>query len=275
MAIVYGAAGEHAGRQSVAAFKKMFATVLFVVAAVSFSEGIIVTSVFMKRGSLGWLLVAAVLAVSVWGLSRYANRRVDKHETDRLNRRKGALGEYEVGAELERLSDAYSVFNNLNTKRGNLDHIVIGPTGLFAIETKNWAGLIASAPDGELTKNGQTCSIPYIRKLIGRAMTVREQIIALTHFDDFRIRAVMVFPKAYVEAQFGMTGKVHCVRLEKLRDYINNAEYSAKFSAERVKQLVCAVQGISCMDADFPDVGVKHTRIDQNLSARPAVTPYQ
>ena len=59
--------------------------------------------------------------------------------------RKGALGEYEVGAELERLPDDYLVFNDINTEEfGNFDHIVVGPKGIFAIETKNWSGLIGT-----------------------------------------------------------------------------------------------------------------------------------
>ena len=40
MAKIVGAAGAHAGKQSVAAFKKMFATVLIVVAVIAFAEGV-------------------------------------------------------------------------------------------------------------------------------------------------------------------------------------------------------------------------------------------
>jgi hypothetical protein len=44
MAKIVGAAGAHAGKQSVAAFKKMFATVLIVVAVIAFAEGVMLTS---------------------------------------------------------------------------------------------------------------------------------------------------------------------------------------------------------------------------------------
>ena len=52
MAKIVGAAGAYAGKQSVAAFKKMFATVLIVVAVIAFAEGVMLTSLVTLRGSL-------------------------------------------------------------------------------------------------------------------------------------------------------------------------------------------------------------------------------
>src|SRR5438046_10107209 len=85
--------------------------------------------------------------------------------------RKGAIGEYEVGAELERLSDKYVVFNDVNTEEfGNFDHIVVGHPGIFALETKNWTGLIATDAAGELTRNAKPSSQPHIRRLEQKVM---------------------------------------------------------------------------------------------------------
>ncbi len=65
----------------------------------------------------------------------------------------GALGEKKAVEELSRLSDDYHIVNNVyfsfsppiyNRKDDDIihsiqiDHLVIGPTGLFNIETKNW-----------------------------------------------------------------------------------------------------------------------------------------
>ena len=55
MAKIVGAAGAHAGKQSVAAFKKMFATVLIVVAVIAFAEGVMLTSLVTLHGRLSWL----------------------------------------------------------------------------------------------------------------------------------------------------------------------------------------------------------------------------
>ena len=56
---------------------------------------------------------------------------------------KGSKGEKLVAKYLKKLSKEYYVFNDvtLPVKRGNIDHIVVGPNGIFAIETKNISGL--------------------------------------------------------------------------------------------------------------------------------------
>jgi len=86
MAKVYGVAGEHAGRQSVAAFKRMFATLLIVAVVAAFCEGAMVTMFFTTHIRIGWIGLPVVTGILLLWLLNYANRRVDQHETDRLAR---------------------------------------------------------------------------------------------------------------------------------------------------------------------------------------------
>jgi hypothetical protein len=60
------------------------------------------------------------------------------------NVRAGRLGEASVTELLGRLSDDYFLVNDvmLPYYRGNVDHVLIGPFGVMAIETKRWAGSI-------------------------------------------------------------------------------------------------------------------------------------
>jgi hypothetical protein len=60
----------------------------------------------------------------------------------------------------------------------------------------------------------------------------------------------MVFPKAHVEAQFGSTGHVHCIRLDRLRDYIDNEKVSQKLSPKEVDRLARALHAIAPMDEE-------------------------
>ena len=55
---------------------------------------------------------------------------------------KGSKGEKLVAKYLKKLPKEYYVFNDvtLPVKKGNIDHIVVGPNGIFAIETKNISG---------------------------------------------------------------------------------------------------------------------------------------
>jgi hypothetical protein len=56
--------------------------------------------------------------------------------------RKGWAGEVSVATELSYLNDQFLLLNDvmLPGSRGNIDHIVIGPTGVFVLETKNYSG---------------------------------------------------------------------------------------------------------------------------------------
>jgi len=56
--------------------------------------------------------------------------------------RKGLEGEQSVAAELTYLNDEFLLLNDvmLPGGRGNIDHILIGPTGVFVLETKNFSG---------------------------------------------------------------------------------------------------------------------------------------
>ncbi|MCL9665407.1 NERD domain-containing protein [Curtobacterium albidum] len=55
---------------------------------------------------------------------------------------KGALGERRVAAELDRLGPDFTVLHAVPVGKGStdIDHLVIGPTGVFSINTKNHSG---------------------------------------------------------------------------------------------------------------------------------------
>jgi hypothetical protein len=56
----------------------------------------------------------------------------------------GKLGETAVAEALKSLSNDYVLLNDLTLPNGygNVDHLVIGPNGIFVIETKNYSGYI-------------------------------------------------------------------------------------------------------------------------------------
>ncbi len=53
------------------------------------------------------------------------------------------------------------------------------------------------------------------------------------------------------EAKFGDTGKVHCIGVDQLRDYIDNAKFSQKCTSSRIDELVRALSGVAGMDTEF------------------------
>ena len=240
----------------------MFATVLIIVAVIAFAEGVMLTSLVTLRGRLAWYLIPIGLGLLAVWIVRIANFRVEKHETDRMTWRKGALGEYEVGAELERLPDDYLVFNDINTEEfGYFDHIVVGPKGIFAIETKNWSGLIGTNAAGELTRNGKPLWRSHIRMLERKVMMLREQILVLTRRDDLFIRGLMVFPKACLEAR-AETRNIHCLSVEKVYDYFDKCPKSLQPNeVERIARAVTCVADMSSERPEAPTASPIQTRL--------------
>jgi hypothetical protein len=79
---------------------------------------------------------------------------------------KGAKGEEWVAHELAFLSSDYTVFNGLHFSGGkqNFDHIVVGPSGIFVVETKNWRGSVEFR-GGKLYAGGKEPSRPPLKQV--------------------------------------------------------------------------------------------------------------
>ena len=87
----------------------------------------------------------------------------------------GALGECRTGEELEHLPDDYVVFHDFHLRQPNgdrapwnVDHIVVGPTGVFVIDSKNCRA--SSTPPAAKSKRTQE----HVRTVQRQAMQVHD-----------------------------------------------------------------------------------------------------
>ncbi len=81
-----------------------------------------------------FLASEVALLVSMFVISRYVLPLVERHDI-------GAAGEEHVGGLLDELAgQRWRVIHDASLGRGNVDHILIGPAGLFTIETKSHPG---------------------------------------------------------------------------------------------------------------------------------------
>jgi hypothetical protein len=66
--------------------------------------------------------------------------------------RRGAKGERLTARRLRRLGRGWTVFHDLAipSSRANVDHLVIGPPGVFLIDSKYYRGPLTLTPDGSL-----------------------------------------------------------------------------------------------------------------------------
>jgi hypothetical protein len=89
---------------------------------------------------------------------------------------KGARGEEAVGRLLAPLEAAgFQVFHDIATGHGNIDHVVVGSTGVFAIETKAWTRSVYRGPGGVLMCGGfdQTAAVNQAR---AEAMELKRRV---------------------------------------------------------------------------------------------------
>ena len=90
---------------------------------------------------------------------------------------KGARGEEKVSEILRSLPDTYHVFNDFTVGRNHVDHVVAGPGGVFAIETKFWNGKV-TVEDGHVLLDGQLPDRSPLNQAIREATLVRNALVA-------------------------------------------------------------------------------------------------
>lgn len=92
--------------------------------------------------------------------AREVARRM-REKSERLARaadawERGADGEDATARALAALPPEYVVLHDLRwpgRQRANIDHVVVGPTGVFVVDSKNWSGTVR-VKDGVLRQNG-------------------------------------------------------------------------------------------------------------------------
>jgi hypothetical protein len=142
------------------------------------------------------------------------------------NYRAGIIGERKVTRILSAaLSDEYSMFNDVKLKSmasGNIDHIVVGPTGIFVIETKNYKGKISYYGDnwegvGRRSPSRQArINAMRIKKILASSPSLESEsfwIQGIVVLADYRAEITEKRPPEYVKV----------TRLDGLADYIRRA----------------------------------------------------
>lgn len=142
------------------------------------------------------------------------------------------------------------MIHDLTTPFGNVDHVVIGPSGAYIIDTKNWKGIVGADGNSELLLNGKPTQKPEVKNLSRTIMRIKDKIKVLSALDPY-VQGVLAFPSAWIEAKWGTTGYVHCVKEEQLYDYIVENKRSKKLNKKEIESISQAFLALARMDKDF------------------------
>ena len=260
MAKVLGEAGRYVGQAAVKKERRMVLWAIFCSGALFWIAGFLLGFLFHKTSVWVSLLINAIAVAAVLLILPWLYRQLDKLDEQRRDLRKGEAGEAAVGHKLQVFPDEFFVIHDLTTECGNIDHVVIGPTGVFAIDAKNWKGVVSANGKGELLCNTKPTDKPIVKQFVGRIMGIKDRVRALAPGIDPYVQALFVFTSARVEAMWGTTGPVHCIRDEQLYEYIVESKKGKKLNSKDVKTIAQAFLALARMDGEFADKTASRTR---------------
>ena len=140
--------------------------------------------------------------------------------------RKGISGEEAVADALAGLPSSYWVLHGVPTGHGDVDHVVIGPTGVFALETKAWDGKFYRSR-GQLYCNGKPAE-HVLRQARGAAGQVRELLLA-AGIDEW-VEAVVVAARASVSRSPVRFRKSYVISIKDLVGFVTDRPHSLSSS---------------------------------------------
>jgi Nuclease-related domain len=135
------AAARRRRREELAAWMRSLAWRAPLVAVAGVAGDVLAGQAGLPHGGLVGLVAAALVA---WRLRFHPSAQVQAW-------RRGAAGERRTARLLDRLTrDGFVVFHDLAIPRSpaNVDHLVIGPSGVFVIDSKQWTGSVHQGADG-------------------------------------------------------------------------------------------------------------------------------
>lgn len=151
----------------------------------------------------------------------------------------GAEGERSSAAQLEKLRAlGWSVVHDRKLKRANVDHVLVGPGGVFAIDSKNWSAA-ARVKDG-VVMCGDHAKPEVARHARGTAAAINSVIKSSTPRNVW-VEAVIVFwgefPQNYIHED-----KVTFVAGETLTAWLYSREMVLK--SDQIAEITRAIEGM-------------------------------
>jgi hypothetical protein len=152
------------------------------------------------------------LLTSMFVISRYVMPLVERRD-------RGASAEEHVGGLLDGLADGeWRVIHDASLGRGNVDHILIGPAGVFTVETKSHPGPVRVA-----------------RVHGGTLRQAHAQQRAVAAIAGVSVEPLLVFSRAWVDRPLARRKGVRVLPARMLVGHLNKR--SEKLSGEEIEQV--------------------------------------
>jgi uncharacterized membrane-anchored protein len=141
------------------------------------------------------------------------------------------------------LTDEYCLINGayLKGRGGDIDHIVLGPNGVYVLETKNWSGKIICNGDQWLRPGKNVKANPSLQ-VKHNTQKVKKLIDSTTVFRGLHIwvEGIIVFTNTNADLNIN-SSTVTILKLSQLSKYIKNQENS-RLTKEQVQKIAKQIQ---------------------------------
>jgi hypothetical protein len=139
---------------------------------------------------------------------------------------------------ISKLNDDYYLLNDLylHNGSGDIDHIVLGPNGVFVLETKNWNGVISCNGDQWQRVGKPRFSSSPSRQVKRNAAKIKQIIENSPNLRslDISVEGVVVFTNNHASLHLNNPA-VPILKLPKLPNYITAFRSSRSYNREQLE----------------------------------------
>jgi hypothetical protein len=174
-----------------------------------------------------YLIIRYIAYAVLMGFAFYSWKYITKYSFE-----KGLDGEHEVAKILKKLPTDYILLYDFQSKNdGNIDMVVIGPTGIWTIEVKNLDKKIISIENDQLFGDGYS-----IDKNRSQAYheAIKLQVYLNTKGFFFPVNPILVFAgsKTEINLQNNHFKGVSVVGINEINDFIQKRNADERFTQE-------------------------------------------
>jgi hypothetical protein len=171
-----------------------------------------------KIGRVYGVGVSLIIFVGVVSAIKYLEKEGNKKAGRYHDARRGAEAEEAAGQILDSLPEGFFIIHDFDSGKGNIDHIIIGPKGIFTVETKSQRGEVTF--DGnQLLFNGKPFQKDFLKQAWAECYLVRD-LLKKWEISEPKVEPVILFTNAFVKVREKAKG-VEIVNLKYLPKFLD------------------------------------------------------
>jgi len=215
------------------------------------------------------ILASLVVFVGILYWVQAMGDKAEAYSKGAVDARQGDVAEEAVGNLLGELPAGNFVVHDFESKKGNIDHIIISKKGILTVETKSHRGIVTC--EGDLLKcDGKPFEKDFIKQAWAQAYSIRD-LLTEKGVCNLRPQPVIVFTDADVQVNKKVRG-VHVIGIKEFHAFL---EGLPTWMSERLSKGIIDCLLSTQLSSDMvpkPKVAAAHHR--QCPTPKVAISPY-